>query len=200
MRLQKYNIFFKQNAFCIFFFVFLHAVIESIYGTIYKNMEQYIKILRVSWLFSLILSLLLMVIIIVGYVLKSSPVVVMTAKSSTILIYIFTLIQFVLILLVRRYSKKNIKHIKEEQSIKRKLELHRQFFIKTQYLYIAANIVAFVLWIITKNYISIFYNIIALLFILTSFPYAIKAKMEMDLSEEDIEKLKNLKIVRNKNY
>ncbi|MBQ9311852.1 MAG: hypothetical protein IJ213_02285 [Bacteroidales bacterium] len=163
-------------------------------------MGQYIKILRVSWLFSLILSLLLMVIITVGYVLKSSPVVVMTAKSSTILIYIFTLIQFVLILLVRRYSKKNIKHIKEEQSIKRKLELHRQFFIKTQYLYIAANIVAFVLWIITKNYISIFYNIIALLFILTSFPYAIKAKMEMDLSEEDVEKLKNLKIVRNKNY
>ncbi len=154
-------------------------------------MERYLQILRISWLSTLIVTILASLLtLLIPIVLKNNSYSSQSNFSWWITITILTIA--VLVLFAGKYEKRQIKKLKKQELLT-KIVKYKTIYTNQMLCYMMISIVCFIIMLLSKQIGVIIFDIFAILLIITHRPTSIKVKFDLNLTAEELEKFNYIK-------
>lgn len=156
-------------------------------------MKQYLKLLNKSWSAMIFIEIILIAIFyVLTYYYYLSNDAILSKGLSVSFSYVLMLLMVLCVFLGGKGTSRKIKNI-VSLPLPEKIEKYRMLQIKRLRFYSLVNIVALIGMFFCNQNSFLLFSIIALLLTLLSKVSELKLKMELSLSEEEIENMDKLK-------
>ena len=154
-------------------------------------MDRYVKILKVSWQSSFVLTIAIALLsLMLAFILKDSDSI-----SQHTLIFctsVCMLIIAFLLIFSDRWSRNRMKKLQKEELLT-KLVKYKSIYVKQMICFVLMSLVCLITILITKKIEVLLFDVFAILMIIAKRPNGLKVKMDLNLSKEELSKFNHIK-------
>ncbi|MBR1774170.1 MAG: hypothetical protein IJ759_01465 [Bacteroidales bacterium] len=157
-------------------------------------MEKYLQILNRVWKAFLFLGVVFTVMVaLLGYFFAKDAVAE-NPKADMIGLGVIMFCMIIVLIYTNMYKKRQLKKLKTAD-LPEKLQTYKTVYQKTLQYYDFLTMIPIAAMIYMHNLTPILFSVLALLLIVLNRPTEIKVKMDLSLTNDELEKFKHLKIV-----
>lgn len=161
-------------------------------------METYVKILAKSWAVSLA-GIFCFAVLVVLFAISGCYGTDLSQFGTLDYTYVFWVVILLLILIVNKKTRRNLAKIRAMENLPDKLVAYRKNYVTSLFLGCClVSFIALVLYMINHSFGNIIFIFISFIWALLLRPYALKVKIDLDLTEDDLSKFDRLKFTLNK--
>ncbi len=157
-------------------------------------MKQYIQILRKVWVAMVIMSFLLVAFTLAIYYFFGIEAT-FTGNKAVIFSYALMFLMVFCVFMASKSSRRKIQRLKEA-TLPEKAEKYRSILIRQLSFYNLVNFFALIGLLLCAQVSYVIFSVIALLLIALTRPNSLKLKIDLALSEEEINEFEKLKFER----